>query len=139
MSDTSLPSRRAVAAPVLIVEDKPARAGEVLSEVESLGLHGRIVPSSSMYAVPGPSDRYSLVILTVRSLQPKDLADAAAVRRSAPDLPLLLLCDEKKSGAAPWPNCTVTSGQNVAKKLRILIADVVGISLAEGPGATLKE
>lgn len=139
MIDASLPSRRAVAPPVLIVEDKPARGGEVLAEVESLGLGGRIVPTNSMYAVPGPSDLYSLAILSVRSLQPKDLANAAAVRRSSPDLPILLLCDEKPPGASPWPNCTVMSSQGVSKKLRIHVADVVGISLSDRPGATLKE
>jgi hypothetical protein len=137
MTDSS--TRRAAASPVLIIEDKSARAGEMLAEVESLGLAGRIVASNSIYAVPGPSDLYSLAIVGVRSLQSKDLSNAAAVRRSSPDLAILLVCDEKTPGDAPWPNCTVMSREGVAKKLRIHVADLIGISLSDSPGATMKE
>lgn len=138
MTDSS--SRRAAAPPVLIIEDKSVRGGEVLAEVEALGLAGRIVATSSMYAVPSPSDRYALAILSVRTMQPKDLSNAAAVRRSSPELPILLLCDEKTPpGISPLPNCTVMSSQGIGTKLRIHLADLVGISLTDSPGATLKE
>jgi hypothetical protein len=138
MPDSS--SRRAVSPPVLIIEDKSVRGGEVLSEIESLGLHGRIVPTSSMYAVPGPTDRYSLAILSVRTLQPRELSNAAAVRRASPELPILLLCDEKTPvGISPLPNCMVMSSDGIGAKLRIHVADLIGISLSDAPGATLKE
>lgn len=140
MADESVPARRAVAAPVLIVEDNRARSNEILAEVEFLGLAARAVPGSSMYAVPGPGDVYSLAIVGVRSLQPNDLSNAAAIRRAASTLlPILLICEGKEHGAAPWPNCTVVSSAGIAKKLRLHIGDILGISLNDRPGSTLKE
>jgi hypothetical protein len=132
-------ARRAVAHPALVVEDNPSRGKEVEAELLALGLTARVVPTSSFYAVPGPSDQYSLAVLSVRSLQPADLADAAAIRKSKPELPLILLCEAKTPpGVSPWPACTVTSTSAIAQKLRIHASTLLGISLSDEPGATLK-
>ena len=127
MSIELLVRERAAAAPVLILEDDFIRSGEMLAEVESLGLEGRILPSGSVPARTDPQDRYSLVVLTVRTLQPDDLWAAAAIRTRCPRLPLLLLTEEDQAGFAPWPNCRVIPKKDVPDHLREQVGEIAGI------------
>ena len=138
MSNDFLARGRAAALPVLILESDFIRAGTMLADVESLGLGGHILPSGSNPAESAPTRSYSLAILTVLTLKPDDLRAAAAIRRTMPDVPLLLLSEEKEPGAAPWPGCTVIRKKGALSRLREQVGEILGIVLTDDAGTTLK-
>jgi hypothetical protein len=128
--------KRAVSPPVLILEDDMIRAGEMLAEIEDLGLAGRILAARS--GLLQPDQVYSLVILSVRSMTPPDLRIPETIRRYSPDVPMLLLCAEADPGSAPWTNCTVLRKKGALSKIRARVAEMLGIVLTDEPGTTLK-
>jgi len=133
------PSRRCVVAPpVLILEDDMIRAGEMLAEVEDLGLRGLILARRAPIDGMPLSDPFSLAVLSVASLEPRELRIPEALRRHQPDLPMLMICEAKDFGMAPWPKCTVMPKKGALKQLRGRVADVLGIVLSDEPGTTLK-
>ena len=138
MLDETPSRRRVVSPPVLILEDDMIRAGEKLAEIEDLGLGGKIMTRRSALDGPPPSEAFSLAILSVKSLQPDELRVPEALRRHRPELPLLLICDAKDPGTAPWPKCTVIPKKGSLKQLRGRVADILGIVLSDEPGTTLK-
>ena len=128
--------RRAVSPPVLILEDDMIRAGEMLAEIEDLGLSGRILAVRA--GLLQPDQMYSLVILSVRSMSPPDLRIPETVRRYSPDVPMLVLCGEGEPGSTPWTNCTVLRKKGALSKIRARVAEMLGIVLTDEPGTTLK-
>jgi hypothetical protein len=133
------PSRkRAVSPPVLILEDDMIRAGEMLAEIEDLGLRGKIVPARTGLEKPTSSDIFSLALLSVRSMNKPDLRVPEAVRQYRPDIPLLLICADGDAGSPPWTSCTVIKKKGALKQLKARVADILGIVLSDEPGTTMK-